>query len=71
MPAEHYYDVGESTDYYINHNDGYPAAQLLNSVKQQELQFEKLTRELEAERASVAHKVDQAGTGKPKNYELW
>ena len=27
----------------------------------QEVQFEKLTRELEAERASVAHKVDKVG----------
>lgn len=71
MPAEHGYYDGESTDYVINRNDSYQSAHLLNSVKQQELQFEKLTRELEAERASVAHKIDQAGAGKPRKYEFW
>lgn len=77
MPAGHYYNVRDSldkhlySDHLINNNDVYPAAHLLNSVKEQELQFERLTRELEAERASVAHRVDQAGVREQRNNELW
>lgn len=76
MPTGHYCNVSSSvtkpsySDHLVNNNDVYPAAQLLSSVKEQEIQFERLTRELEAERAIVAHRVDQAGAGEQRNYEL-
>lgn len=79
MPAEHYYNVRNSVtnpsfsfnNHLVNNNDVYPSAKLLSSVREQELQFERLTRELEAERASVAHRVNQTGTGEQRKYELW
>eukprot|EP00058_Branchiostoma_floridae_P026768 XP_002612259.1 hypothetical protein BRAFLDRAFT_246677 [Branchiostoma floridae] len=39
------------------------AASILQSVKEQELQFEQLTRELEAERQSVANQLERCKLG--------
>ncbi|XP_064602948.1 catenin delta-2-like isoform X3 [Liolophura sinensis] len=46
-----------------SHPGDQSAASILRSVKEQEVQFERLTRELEAERESVAHQLDKCKLG--------
>lgn len=44
---------------------------ILRTVREQEAQFERLTRELESEREKVVHKLHQTRTRAPWYYELW
>lgn len=61
----HQYGVGESDGLGAvmasTAGDQSSANSILQSVKEQEAQFERLTRELEAERRSVADQLEQVG----------
>lgn len=45
------------------------SASILKSVREQEVQFERLARQLEAERERVSHRQDQTRTGRSWHIE--